>query len=88
MIWDEPMADLFFRNEGNGQFADEAIGFDQIAKSAHDESDDLAVSRQIFESLPLRWTGAWNLTREKEVLVPINWFLVTDWPAVTFMVFR
>jgi len=57
-----------------GQFADEAIGFDQIAKSAHDESDDLAVSRQIFESLPLRWTGAWNLTREKEVLVPINWF--------------
>ena len=56
------------------QFRDEAISFDQIAKSVHDESDDLEIARQIFESLPLRWTGAWNLTREKEVLVPINWF--------------
>ena len=56
------------------QFADEAITFDQIAKSVHDESGDLAVSQQIFESLPLRWTGAWSLTREKEVLVPLNWF--------------
>ncbi|MBC2741522.1 MAG: YcaO-like family protein [Desulfosarcina sp.] len=56
------------------QFADEAISFDQIAKSVHDESGDLAVSKQIFESLPLRWAGAWSLTREREVLVPLNWF--------------
>ncbi|MCB2148789.1 MAG: YcaO-like family protein [Deltaproteobacteria bacterium] len=56
------------------EFADEAISFDQIAKSVHDESGDLAVSKKIFESLPLRWTGAWSLTREKEVLVPLNWF--------------
>ena len=70
----------FYKNHDNtrlgtyGQFADEAMAFDQIAKSVHDESDDLAIARQIFESLPLRWTGAWNLTQEKEVLVPINWF--------------
>jgi ribosomal protein S12 methylthiotransferase accessory factor len=56
------------------QFADEAIAFDQIAKSVHDESEDLAVSKKIFQSLPLRWTGAWNLTREREVLVPLDWF--------------
>ena len=56
------------------QFAGEAISFDQIAKSVHDESGDLAVSKQIFESLPLRWAGAWSLTREREVLVPLNWF--------------
>ena len=70
----------FYKNQNHtrlgtyDQFRDEAIAFDQIAKSVHDESDDLEVARQIFESLPMRWTGAWNLTREKEVLVPINWF--------------
>ena len=56
------------------QFADEAIPFEQIAKSVHDQSDDLAVAKKIVEDLPMRWTGAWNLTQEKEVLVPINWF--------------
>ena len=56
------------------QFADNAISFDQIARSVHDESGDLEVSRQIFDSLPLRWTGAWSLTREKEVMVPLDWF--------------
>ena len=70
----------FYKNQNHTrlgtykQFRDEALPFDQIAKSVQDESDDLTVARQIFESLPLRWTGAWNLTREKEVLVPINWF--------------
>ncbi len=56
------------------QFAGEAISFDQIAKSVHDESGDLAISKKIFKSMPLRWTGAWNLTREREVLVPLDWF--------------
>jgi ribosomal protein S12 methylthiotransferase accessory factor len=56
------------------QFADEAIDFDQIAKSVHDESGDLKISKKIFESLPLKWTGAWSLSREKEVLVPLDWF--------------
>jgi ribosomal protein S12 methylthiotransferase accessory factor len=56
------------------QLGDKVISFDLIAKSVHDESRDLEISRRIFESLPLRWTGAWNLTREKEVLVPLDWF--------------
>ncbi len=70
----------FYKNQAHtrlgtaGQFGDEAIGFDQIAKSVHDESDDLTVARKLFDALPLRWTGAWSLTREKEVVVPINWF--------------
>jgi ribosomal protein S12 methylthiotransferase accessory factor len=70
----------FYKNDAHirlgtyDQFADEAIAFDQIAKSVHDESDDLDAARQIFEALPLRWTGAWNLTQEREVLIPINWF--------------
>ena len=70
----------FYRNEASTrlgtyeQFAERAISFEQIAKSVHDESDELERSRKIFETLPLRWTGAWNLTREEEVLIPLNWF--------------
>jgi ribosomal protein S12 methylthiotransferase accessory factor len=70
----------FYRNQDHTrvgtpkQIGDEAISFDQIARSVHDESGDRDASRQIFESLPLRWTGAWSLTREKEVLVPLDWF--------------
>jgi ribosomal protein S12 methylthiotransferase accessory factor len=56
------------------QIGDQAMAFEQIAASVHDDSADLAVSRQVFESLPLHWTGAWSLTREQEVLVPIDWF--------------
>jgi ribosomal protein S12 methylthiotransferase accessory factor len=51
-----------------------AIPFELIARSVHDESDELAISRRIYESLPLKWTRAYNLTRQQEVLVPLNWF--------------
>lgn len=70
----------FYKNQNHTQtgtwdrFRKEAIPFEQIAKSVHDESDDLAAARKIFEKLPLRWTGAWNMTQEKEMLVPIDWF--------------
>jgi ribosomal protein S12 methylthiotransferase accessory factor len=50
------------------------ISFDMIAKSVHDESDDLPAARKIFENLPLKWTWAYNLSREKEILVPFDWF--------------
>ena len=50
------------------------IPFDMVAKSVHDESDDLPVARKIFDNLPLKWTWAYNLTREKEILVPFDWF--------------
>ena len=53
---------------------DTLIPFDMIAKSVHDESDDLPAARKIFENLPLKWTWAYNLTREKEILVPFDWF--------------
>jgi ribosomal protein S12 methylthiotransferase accessory factor len=52
----------------------EAIDFEMIAKSVHDVSDDLPLSRKIFENLPLKWTRGYNLTRKKEVLIPFDWF--------------
>ena len=53
---------------------DRAISFELIAQSVHDESEDLPVARKIFESLPLKWTWSYNLSREREVLVPFDWF--------------
>jgi len=51
-----------------------ALPFEMIAQSVHDESDDLDAARKIFERLPLQWTRAYNLTRQREVLVPFDWF--------------
>ena len=56
----------------------DAISFELIAKSVHDQSDDLPLSRKIFENLPLKWTRAYNLSREKEVLVPFDWFFAIN----------
>jgi len=63
-----------FFTERYAAVQDEAIGFDMIARSVHDESEDLTVARKIFENLQLKWTWAYNLTREKEVLIPFDWF--------------
>ena len=57
---------------------DRAIPFEMIAKSVHDESDDLPVSQEIFENLPLQWTTGYNLTREREVLIPFDWFFTIN----------
>ncbi len=53
---------------------DRAISFELIAQSVHDDSEDLPVARKIFESLPLKWTWGYNLTREEAVLIPFDWF--------------
>jgi ribosomal protein S12 methylthiotransferase accessory factor len=50
------------------------LPFESIALSAHDNSDELEVAKEIFSALPLRWTWGFNLTRQEEVLIPFNWF--------------
>jgi len=57
---------------------DRAISFDMIARSVHDDSDDLEISEKIFEDLPLKWTNAFNLTRNQEVTIPFNWFFTIN----------
>jgi ribosomal protein S12 methylthiotransferase accessory factor len=54
------------------------IPFDMIARSVHDQSDDLPAARKIFENLPLKWAWAYNLTRKKEILVPFDWFFTIN----------
>jgi len=55
-----------------------AIPFEMIARSVHDDSEDLNISRKIFENLPLKWTTAFNLTRDQEILIPFNWFFTIN----------
>jgi ribosomal protein S12 methylthiotransferase accessory factor len=57
---------------------DRAIPFEMITASVHDDSDDLPISRKIFENLPFKWTRAYNLTRAKETLVPFDWFFAIN----------
>jgi len=57
---------------------DRALPFEAVARSVHDDSDDLDAGREIFSRLPLKWTTAYNLTREQEVLIPFNWFFTIN----------
>ncbi len=64
--------------EKYGQIKDRVIPFEMIAKSVHDKSDDLQVTQKIFENLPLKWTWAYNLSRNEETLVPFDWFFAIN----------
>lgn len=57
---------------------DRALSFEAIAKSVHDRSPDLDKAKAIFSNLPLRWTSAFNLTRDQEVLIPFDWFFAIN----------
>ncbi|MGD8344337.1 MAG: YcaO-like family protein, partial [Desulfobacterales bacterium] len=57
---------------------DRVLPFEMIAKSVHDRSDDLPVTRKIFENLPLKWTWAYNITRKEQTLVPFDWFFAIN----------
>ena len=57
---------------------DRALPFEAIAKSVHDESDELDVAGDIFSGLPLKWTWAYNITKDAEVLIPFDWFFAIN----------
>jgi ribosomal protein S12 methylthiotransferase accessory factor len=43
-----------------------ALPFEAIALSVHDNSDDLDKAQEVFSTLPLKWTWAYNLTRQEK----------------------
>jgi len=57
---------------------DHAISFESIALSVHDDSEDLDRAREVFSRIPLKWTWAYNLTLQEEVLVPFDWFFAIN----------
>lgn len=50
------------------------MAFEEIAASVHDTSPDLDAARRLFASLPLQWVRGWDLTRERPVWLPFDWF--------------
>ncbi len=69
--------DNFF-TEKYSNIKENAIDFEMIAKSVHDDSDDLEISKKIFDELPLQWTKSYNLTQDRESLIPFNWFFMIN----------
>ncbi len=57
---------------------DRAMPFEMIAKSVHDTSDDLAKTREFFSNIPMKWTWGYNLTTQKKMLVPFDWFFAIN----------
>lgn len=60
------------------ELGDEAFDFDQIIKSVHDSEEEALKAKPVFDKLPLQWTKGWNLTRQKEVNIPFNWFYMIN----------
>jgi ribosomal protein S12 methylthiotransferase accessory factor len=67
-----------FLVEKYSNIKDSTIPFEMIAQSVHDDSEDLEISKKIFENIPLKWAKAFNLTRDQEVLIPFNWFFTIN----------
>ena len=55
-----------------------ALPFEEIAKSVHDDSKELEISRKIYETLSMKWTWGFNITRNKPVLIPFDWFFTIN----------
>ena len=60
------------------EMKENSLPFAEIAKSVHDDSKELTISRRIYESLPMKWTWGFNLTRKKPVLIPFDWFFTIN----------
>jgi len=63
-----------FKIDTYANLKQDALPFEAIAKSVHDTSEDLDAACRIFETIPMRWTRAWNLTAGRDVMVPFDWF--------------
>ena len=67
-----------FKVETYGSVKRDSIPFEMIARSVHDNSEELPGAEKVFETLPMRWTWGYNLTREKPVLIPFDWFFAIN----------
>jgi ribosomal protein S12 methylthiotransferase accessory factor len=47
---------------------------EMLWQSLYDNETDAKLGTSALRELPFRWTRAYNLTRNKEVLIPIDWF--------------
>jgi ribosomal protein S12 methylthiotransferase accessory factor len=53
---------------------DAALAMELLQLALHDRDTDLERAAPVLSSLPFRWVPASNLTRNTDVLLPIDWF--------------
>jgi ribosomal protein S12 methylthiotransferase accessory factor len=53
---------------------DDKIPVEHLWRSLHDTETDREAGGGVLRQLPFRWTRAFNLTRNVETMVPIDWF--------------
>jgi len=51
---------------------------EMLWQSLHDNETDPKLGTHVLRELPFRWTRACNLTRNTEVLIPIDWFYIIN----------
>ena len=61
-----------------GELGEEALDFTQIIKSVHDNEGDALRVKPVYDRLPLQWTKGYDLTTQKEVNIPFNWFYMIN----------
>jgi ribosomal protein S12 methylthiotransferase accessory factor len=65
--------------EGTYQnFKEKALPFSYIPLSVYDPDPGDGKTRICFEDLPQRWCRALDLTHEREILLPIDWFYLIN----------
>ncbi len=60
------------------ELGEDALDYAQIIKSVHDNETDALKVKAIYDQLPLKWTKGYDLTAQKEVNVPFNWFYMIN----------
>ena len=74
----------FCKNEDNffvdtyKNVKEKALSFEKIAQSVHDDSSDLEAAEKVFSEIPLKWTWGYNLTLQRPVLIPFDWFFAIN----------
>ncbi|WP_321494530.1 YcaO-like family protein [uncultured Desulfobacter sp.] len=60
------------------QLGEEALDYALITQSVHDDETEALKVKPIFDSLSLQWTRGYDLTDNKEVNIPFNWFYMIN----------
>jgi len=67
-----------FTHATPGQLGEDALDYALITQSVHDDLAEALKVKPIFDALPLQWTRGYDLTSEKEVNIPFNWFYMIN----------
>ncbi len=69
-----------FINADYGKVKKQAISFELIAESVRENLSlkEMEKNEKIFSMLNLNWTKGYNITKKKEMLIPVDWFFMIN----------